>query len=263
MIPEVTNASLGCFQYVRLTAFHGGFNMPVRKLIWRIMPVLIGISLILAGCNFGATPAPTQDLNAINTSIVGTTIAQLSSQMTGTALALPSSTPEPTDTAEVITTALSTADSASPTGGIPTISFNATSLPGFTALASPTQAGATASLGDECSNSVFEGDVTVPDGTIFKPGVDFTKIWAIRNTGSCQWDEGYALVFVGGDKAIDPYNFEFKKTSDIVESGEGINIAIKLTAPLQPGDYQGHWRMRNDKGYYFGTYLSVYFTVQK
>jgi hypothetical protein len=48
-----------------------------------------------------------------------------------------------------------------------------------------------------------------------------------------------------------------------VSSGESINIGIKLTAPLANGDYQGHWRMRNDQGFYFGTILSVYFTVKK
>jgi hypothetical protein len=225
----------------------------------------VGIALILSGCNFGATPAPTQDANAINTSVVGTTVAQLSIQLTETAFAVPSPTSEPINTAVSLPTfSLPTAGSESPTAGaLPTVSFNTTPLPGFTPLATPTQAGATASLGDACSNSVFEGDVTVPDGTVFKPGEDFTKIWAMRNTGTCQWDEGFALVFVGGDRALDPYDFLFKKTSDIVLGGQGVNIAIKLTAPIAEGDYQGHWRMRNDKGYYFGTYLSVYITVKK
>lgn len=238
--------------------------MRVRKTSRQVAPFLLSVSLILAGCNLGATPAPTQDLNAINTSVVGTAIAQLSDQMTATALAQPSATPEPTNTiAAIATVAATTESAAAPTGGIPTISFNSTPLPGFTPLGSPTQAGATAALGDACSNSVFEGDVTIPDGTVLKPGEDFTKIWAIRNTGTCAWDEGFALVFIGGDTALDPYNFEFKKTDDIVLGGEGVNIAIKLTAPLKPGDYQGHWRMRNDKGYYFGTILSVYITVKK
>ncbi len=233
--------------------------MLVRKSMQKFMPVLLGISLIVSGCNFGATPAPTQDLNAINTSIVGTTVAQLSSQMTATALAAPSATTAPTNTAETISTAI-----VLPTAsGLATISFNATPLPGFTALASPTVAGATAALGDACSNNVFEGDVTVPDGTVFKPGEDFIKTWKVRNTGNCTWDDGFALVFIGGDRAIDPYDFQFKKTDDWVVPGAAINISIKLTAPLAPGDYQGHWRMRNDKGYYFGTYLSVYFTVKK
>ena len=239
--------------------------MLVRKPLRRIAPFLIGVSLILAGCNLGATPAPTQDLNAINTSIVGTTVAQLSSQMTGTAQALPTftSTPAPTNTIASIATVASTASIASPAGGIPTISFNSTPLPGFTALAPATQAGATLALGDECSNSSFEGDVTIPDGTILKPGEDFVKIWAIKNTGNCTWDDGFSLVFFAGDKAIDPYDFTFKKPEDFVSPGEGINIAIKLTAPLKPGDYQGHWKMKNDKGYFFGTILSVYFTVKK
>lgn len=233
--------------------------MRVRKSMQRFMPVMFGISLIISGCNFGATPAPTQDINAINTSIVGTTVAQLSSQMTATALAAPSATAAPTNTFASI----ATADSASPTGGIPTISFNATPLPGFTALPSPTQAGATAALGDECSNSVFEGDITVPDGTVFKPGEDFVKTWKIRNTGNCTWDDGFTLVFIAGDRAIDPYDFQFKKVDDWIAPGAAVNISIKLTAPLAVGDYQGHWRMRNDKGYYFGTILSVYITVQK
>lgn len=233
--------------------------MRVRNSMRRFMPVLFGISLIFSGCNFGATPAPTQDLNAINTSIVGTTVAQLSSQMTATALALPSATSAPTNTVESISTAIVLPT----TSGIPTISFNATPLPGFTALASPTLAGATAALGDDCSNNVFEGDITVPDGTVFKPGEDFVKTWKIRNTGNCTWDDGFTLVFIGGDRAIDPYDFQFKKTDDWVAPGEAVNLSIRLTAPLAPGDYQGHWRMRNDKGYYFGTYLSVYFTVKK
>jgi len=238
--------------------------MRVRKTFRQVAPFLLSVSLILAGCNLGATPAPTQDLNAINTSVVGTAVAQLSVQMTATALAQPSATPQPTNTlAPIATVAATTQSAAAPTGGIPTISFNSTPLPGFTALASPTLAGATAALGDACSNSVFEGDVTIPDGTILKPGEDFIKTWAIRNTGTCAWDEGFALVFIGGDTALDPYNFEFKKTGDIILGGEGVNISIKLTAPLAPGDYQGHWRMRNDKGYYFGTIVSVYITVKK
>ncbi len=239
--------------------------MYFQKKFGQKISLLLAVGLILAGCNVGATPAPTIDVNAMNTSIVGTTVAQISAQNTQTALANPTATTAPTNTVAALPTfALPTAGDGSPTAeGLPTISFNATPLPGFTALAPATPVNATAALGDECSNSVFEGDITIPDGTVLKPGVDFTKIWAIRNTGTCAWDEGFALVFIGGDTAIDPYDFLFKKTTDIVLGGEGVNIAIKLTAPLAEGDYQGHWRMRNDKGYYFGTIISVYFTVKK
>lgn len=232
-----------------------------QKKIGQKLFLLLAIGLILAGCNVGATPAPTIDINAMNTSIVGTTMAQLAVQSTQTALANPSPTSAPTNTAAALPTfALPTSATAE---GLPTISFNSTPLPGFTLPPSTVPAGATAALGDECSNNEFEGDVTVPDGTVFKPGVDFVKQWAVRNTGNCTWDDGFVLVFIAGDRAIDPRDFEFKDAADFVSPGEGINLGIRLTAPLAEGDYQGHWRMRNDKGYYFGTILSVYFTVKK
>jgi hypothetical protein len=48
-----------------------------------------------------------------------------------------------------------------------------------------------------------------------------------------------------------------------VPGGEAINIAVDLTTPCTVGKYEGHWRMRNDAGYYFGTILSVYVEVRE
>lgn len=229
----------------------------------QILLTLLTAALILTACNVGAAPSPTLDINAINTAIVGTTVAQFSAQFTQTALAVPpaTNTPTPTNTPQEL-----------PTFALPTVSFlitptiagAATPLPGFTPIASPAAPGATQALGDECSNNVFEGDVTIPDGEIIAPGTDFQKIWKIRNTGNCIWDDGYTLVYIGGSTPnLDPYNFEFKKVEDFVSSGEAINIGINLTTPCTPGKYEGHWRMRNDKGYYFGTILSVYVEVKE
>ena len=246
--------------------------MFVRKYPRQMIIMLATAALILAGCNVGATPAPTLDVSAINTAIVGTTVAQLSIQFTQTALAQPSATPAPTDTATVPTFALATSAIASPTtsGVIPTISFNTTPvantpIAGFTQLASPAPAGgvATQVLGDSCNNAVFGGDVTVADGTVMKPGQDFEKVWTVRNTGSCTWDEGYEFVFIGGDTALDPVNFKFTRAKDFTAGGTSINIGIDLTAPLAVGKYSGTWRMRTDKGYYFGDLFSVYIEVKK
>jgi hypothetical protein len=242
--------------------------MFVREFSRRSSLALLAAALLLAGCG-GATPEPTLDVDAINTAAVATAMGQLSAQLTQTALSAPSPTSLPTDTPVSLPTAL-LPTAALPTAGpgaLPTLSFNTTPnttpVAGFTQLASPVAPAATAALGDACNNNVFEGDVTIPDGSILAPGEDFVKQWAIRNTGNCTWDEGYALVFIGGDQAIDPVNFEFTKASDFVAPGAGINIGVPLTAPLAEGSYQGHWRMRDDKGYYFGTVLSVYFDVKK
>ena len=237
--------------------------MFVRKLPRKVLLILLAGTLLIAGCTIGATEVPTLDVNAINTAAVSTAMAEVASQLTQTALAAPSPTPLATNTllplptSALPTSALPTAN----TGAIPTLSFNTTPIAGFTQLASPAAPAATVSLGDACNNNVYESDVTVPDGTILRPGVDFIKQWAIRNTGTCTWDEGYALVFIGGDQAMDPVNFEFRNSDDFVSPGEGINIGVPLTAPLAEGRYQGTWRMRSDSGVYFGTPLTIVFEV--
>src|SRR3990172_1226338 len=99
--------------------------MLVRKFPRRTLLILLTATLTLAACNMGATPAPTVDINAINTAAVATAMGQISAQLTQTALAAPTNTTLPTNTPLSLSTA---AAGASPTGGvpgaIPTLSFN-------------------------------------------------------------------------------------------------------------------------------------------
>ena len=251
-----------------------------RKPTRLVLITMLTAGLLMTSCNFGAAPAPTTDVNALSTALVGTTVAQLSVELTETAQAAPTNTTAPIATVTTLATVplptLNQPGAATPTtnvAGLPTFSFVNTPLPGANTPAAgltpvqvlPTQQ-ATTSLGDACNNAVFEGDVTIPDGSVLKPGEDFTKIWAIRNSGNCTWDEGYKLVFIGGDTAIDPVNYVFGKKgtdTDFVSPDEGVNIGIPLTAPLAEGKYTGTWRMQTDSGVYFGTYLTVNFEVKK
>jgi len=236
-----------------------------RKSTRQTLLVLLAATFLLTSCNIGATPAPTLDLNAMNTAIVGTTVAQLSVQFTETALAAPTDTATPTESP----TSTPANNSSAPTtdaAALPTFSFNNTPVAGSTQVfVLPTSAAqATVALGDACNNSVFEADVTIPDGTVLKPGFDFTKTWKIRNTGSCKWDEGYTLVYIGGSTPdLDPINFEFKNSSDFVAGGDAINIAVNLTTPCTPGKYEGTWRMRDDSNNFFGQIVSVYVEVKE
>ena len=244
--------------------------MFVRKSLRQAVLVLATAAIVLAACSGGAAPEPTVDVNAINTAAVATAMGQLSAQFTQTALAAPTNTTLPTNTALPLPTfALPTAGAGSPaptTGGaLPTVSFNTTPttpLPGFTALASPVAPAATTSLGDACNNSAFEADVTIEDGSVLEPGQNFVKTWRIRNSGTCTWDEGYELVYIGGSNPdLDPYDLEFDSADDFVIGGETVDISLELTTPCEPGDYEGHWRMRNDQCAYFGTAVSVYVKV--
>jgi hypothetical protein len=240
--------------------------MLVRKFPRPTLLILLTAALTLAACNVGAAPAPTVDINAINTAAVATAMGQISAQLTETALAAPSSTPLPTDTPIPLATfALPTAAAGSPVpgGALPTVSFNTT--PNTTPLAgfTPIAPAATTSLGDACNNSVYIADVTYPDNTEIKPGTDFKKIWRVQNTGTCTWDEGYKLVFIGGDKALDPVSFEFKRSSDFVAGGATADLGVNLTAPLKEGTYTATWQMQSDSGVYFGTPLTVVIVVKK
>ena len=242
--------------------------MFVRKPPRQAIVGILAASLFMASCGVAATPEPTVDPNAISTAAVQTVMAQLSIQFTQTANAAPSPTLQPTNTPATPPTFSIPTAGASPTAGagaIPTVSFNITPLAGVTQLATSIVAppAATAALGDACNNAIYIADLTIPDGTVLRPGEDFRKVWQIRNTGSCTWDEGYGLIFIGGDNAIDPVNYEITIRADFIDPGEDADFDIPLTAPLAEGTYQGSWRMRNDQGVFFGETVTVVFEVQR
>jgi hypothetical protein len=247
--------------------------MLVRNFPRRILLIMLTATLTLAACNVGATPAPTVDVNAINTAAVATAMGQISAQLTQTALAAPTNTPPPTvSPLPLVTSALPTATggvapTAGVSGALPTLSFNTTpnttQVAGFTPLATSVAPVSTAVLGDSCNNSAYVADVTYPDNTVVKPGTDFEKVWRVQNTGTCLWDDGYKLVFIAGDRALDPYTFEFKDSADFVSGGETADLGIDLTAPNAEGTYTATWRMQSDNGAFFGTLLTVVIVVQK
>ena len=54
---------------------------------------------------------------------------------------------------------------------------------------------------DGCANMAeFIKDVTVEDYSPFKPNQLFTKVWEVKNVGTCTWTPNYALVFSYGDR---------------------------------------------------------------
>jgi len=100
-----------------------------------------------------------------------------------------------------------------------------------------------------CDAAAFVTDVTYADGTNVALGVTFTKIWRVKNIGTCTWTTSYALVNVGGDK------FNARNAVTIpgsVAPGQSIDLPIDLTAPNQSGHYRGYWRLRNTDGVIFG-----------
>jgi len=91
--------------------------------------------------------------------------------------------------------------------------------------------------------------VTVPDGSVFAPGSSFTKVWRLKNNGTCTWKTTYRVILVSGD-ALGGQNLMPLPVE--VTPGQTIDLTMNFTAPLIEGDYRGNWQIRNDKGEIFG-----------
>ena len=192
--------------------------------------VLLG-ALLLAACNFpGAAPAtPTSDLQAV----VAATQTALAAQATEP----PSASPSPAET-----TAVSPGtDQASQTP-----EASSTPLP---PSATPTSAAATETQQPDCQDAARFESETIPDKTAFQPGEKFSKIWRLRNVGTCTWNNGYRLVFFEGDQMGG--QDEAPLTVN-VRPDEMLEIKVELTAPDKVGAYKGNWKLRNAAGKLFG-----------
>ena len=62
----------------------------------------------------------------------------------------------------------------------------------------PTSPPPTATPQTSCDRAEFISDVSVPPNTMLPAGSVFTKIWRVRNSGSCAWTPSYSLNFTGG-----------------------------------------------------------------
>lgn len=95
----------------------------------------------------------------------------------------------------------------------------------------------------------FIADVTIPDNTNLAAGAPFTKIWRLRNDGSCTWNEEYKVVFVDGAAMS---NNTPLSIPNLVAPGGTIDIAVDMVAPGGNGTYTGNYQIRNPQGVPFG-----------
>jgi len=94
----------------------------------------------------------------------------------------------------------------------------------------------------------FVVDVTFPDGTPLSPGSRVTKIWRVKNTGSCAWDGNHRLVQTpgGGLKADTP-----DTPLPPVAPGDSVDISltIALAADAPIGEARSaEFELRDPKG---------------
>jgi len=101
-----------------------------------------------------------------------------------------------------------------------------------------------------CDWVAFIKDVSIPDGTVLAPGETFTKIWRLKNRGTCTWTSDYMLVFSSGSQMGGKTMVTFPGN---VAPGQTVDVSVLLTAPSTSGSYSGYWMLRNSSGALFGT----------
>lgn len=188
---------------------------------------LIILALALSAC--GGAPS-TLDADAIATSAAMTVEARftdLAAQATSTF------TPEPTATL------------------IPPTVIDLPTIPPMIPTQTPGVVIGTPVL--PCLSATWLYDVSIPDGMILEPGAAFTKTWRVKNTGTCPWDQGYALSFHSGDAMGTKHTFPL---AQIVNPNQEVDISIDLTAPVTEGSYSGYWRLATPFGGTIG--FSIY-----
>lgn len=130
-------------------------------------------------------------------------------------------------------------------------------LPTLTAVASPTlSVNITTS---ECAKASLTSE-TIIDGTIYKPGEQFTKTWQITNTSNCVWDTNYKIVFWSGDILGGGYVYNLPQ---VTGPGQTIPISLVLTAPTTDGTYRSEWKLQTPDKINFGVgaYDAAFYTV--
>ena len=193
------------------------------------------IALSLGGIASACGPSTADATPTLNPDMIRTeAVATFAADLTGTALAMPTDTATPTETATA--TATTTAEASS----TPNLAATSASLPT-----------------SSCFGMAYVSDVTIPDNTNMTPGQTFTKTWRVRNNGSCTWEVGFKLNFIGGN-AMGASSVALTKA---VAPGAETEISVPMTAPTASGSARGNWRMSTDTGTYFGDEIYVLIIV--
>ncbi|MQA77362.1 MAG: hypothetical protein GEV10_02585 [Streptosporangiales bacterium] len=124
---------------------------------------------------------------------------------------------------------------------------------------SPTTPPGPATPGDA---SRFIRDVTIPDGTIVKPGRKFQKVWEIQNAGKVAWRDRYLQRL---DESLGPTDCRTPRRIPIGNTypRERVKISVTVTAPsTAPADCMVRWKMVDRSGrQLFPSSRPVYFLV--
>jgi uncharacterized protein YkwD len=224
------------------------------------------IFLVIAGCTstrkFSSPPGSSPSFTSIVTAQANTISTLIPSQQSSRPSKLSTSTPLPTSGLSTATLSAQTTSEPTPTLAetlrtseppAPTSSVVATAITTTdekaTQVETPTTSPTPSQSSSDCTDqATFEGDVTIPDNTIFHEGDTFVKTWRIYNAGTCTWGPGYQLVLAYGD----PMGAAITNPLPAAAPGTSIAVSLNMTAPNGAGQHTGNWELQNASGQRFG-----------
>jgi len=109
-----------------------------------------------------------------------------------------------------------------------------------------------------CTNSLtYLEDLSLPDGTIVRPGESLDKRWLVENSGTCNWGENYRFKFISGAEL----NAPIEQALYPARSGAKATLRTLFTAPSEAGIYQSAWQAFDPRGQPFGDPVYIQVTV--
>ncbi len=94
----------------------------------------------------------------------------------------------------------------------------------------------------------FISDVSIPDGFVVAPNTPFTKIWRLKNTGSCSWNSNYQVFYMSGANLARYSAYKIVGSEQTVEPGHSVDISVGMTAPSKNGLYTSFWGLKGRYG---------------
>ena len=80
------------------------------------------------------------------------------------------------------------------------------------------------------------------------PGVVFTMVWTLQNTGTCTWDSSYKMYFDSGEQITLTDVFPIMPAGTLIPPGGSVNVRIPMSAPEEAGTYESVFRLQGESG---------------
>ena len=106
------------------------------------------------------------------------------------------------------------------------------------------------------NDATFIQDITIPANAFLSPNTNFTKIWRVNNSGTCDW-AGYHIVHISGEL----FGANPTQALPSVSADKDANISIDMVSPSTPGTYTSAWKIKSPDGTLFGSELTLLIVV--